>query len=340
MPECIVCKAEYTVGELCPRCDSDNSAWERWKEGENKRGAPWGFLDFLKLHFYTPVIISYLALMLGLFGIAGPWVDIELSVLVPVVAFTVGMCVYIAQRVYGRRFALREEELFGRLGRGRKKEFRPQDRASLAPVVAIVVVIILGLLLVESRPVWTYANLLMHSPLPSPAGIVDVPSPEDTEPSLEDRIGRALPLISLTAYALFLVAYAYSSSLMLAREYARRLNDKVPLPIFLREDLLTEVVQREAGQFVHRTITATKHGGGSGAKKSAGAKPVSGTWTWDEMERTTDGGISFRAIVESTKTEETLSGELLERTVSTTYVVEADAWGRIIKVARAEGEKA
>jgi len=344
MPECIVCRGEYTRGTQCPRCSSDNTAWEDWKKKEEKRGRLQGFFHFLELHSYVPAIIAYCALPFGLLGMSGPWLPVRLSVLVPVVTLTFILCLYITQYTYAERFALREEELLGRVKRGWRKRLAPEFRAAMVPVAAIALVMIFALLLVESEYVWKFAELLMRETPSRAASAVEMPaqeetaddaasSPQEERPSLRERLGRALPLISLATYALIFVAFAYSSSLTLARDYARQLNEKVPLPIFLREDLLTGVVQREAGRAVHRAV---RSGGGSGAAAAVGAQSASRSWTWDEMERLEDGGIRLTAVVHGTKKEETLSGELVERSVSTAYVVEADPWGRIIKVARAE----
>lgn len=336
MPECIVCRGEYTKGRKCPRCESDNSAWENWRRRENQDRTLKGFFDFLALHAYVPAIIAYCALPFGLLGMSGPWLPLRLSVLLPGVALTFALCLYITQYSYASRFALREQELLGRVRRGWRKKLEPGSRAFIAPAGAIVLVIIFTILLVKNEFVWEFAALLMREAPSSAAAVEEMPVQEETadeaasslqeeEVSLRQRLSRALPLISLAAYALFFVAFVYSSSLTLAREYAQRLNEELPLPIFLRENLMTEIVKREAGRIVHRAI-------GPG-----GGQPTSRNWTWDEMERMEDGGIRLTAIVQGTRKKEgSSSDKLLERGVSTAYVVETDPWGWIIKVARAE----
>lgn len=72
-----------------------------------------------------------------------------------------------------------------------------------------------------------------------------------------------------------------------------------------------------------------------GKETPTGTEQEPRSWTWDEMERTVDGGIRLKAIVRAgSKTEESLTGRRTEYPIYITYVVEADPWSRITKVVR------
>ncbi len=338
MPECIVCKADYVPGQACPRCGSDNSAWEEWKREE--LGALWGLLRFLEPHFFMPLLIAGWALVFGLLGMLWAWSGVKPSILVLAVALTFVGCILTVQQVYANRFALREEELLRQLKRERKKRKKvgTETQASLAPVIAVVLTILLAILLVKVSLIWEAMEWLVLEPPPDASAVEETPAQEQEDLSTKEKIIRAFPLICLIGYVLSFIACAYSSSLMLAREYARRLNERIPQPIFLQEDLLTKVVQREAGRAVHRAITPRVIGG---TKTSAGTKQEARSWTWDEMERTDDGGIRLKAIVRmSNKVETSLTGERVESPVYVTYEVGANPWSRITKVARVEKTEA
>jgi hypothetical protein len=331
MPACIVCKANYTPGDPCPRCDSDNSAWDKWNREEEKHGKLQGLRDFLIRHFYAPILIACCALLfglvLGLLGMFWPGGRVKPYVLALTIVFTTAGCILIAQGAYASRFDLREEELLERVKRGWRKGTGPKMRALLAPVIAIVLTICLTVAIVKITMVWDLMEWLVFQPFGEGAP----PSPEDM--SLQGKVSHVFPLLCLICYVLTLIALAYSSSLKSMQEYTKRLSKEVPQPIFLQEDLLIKVVQHEAGRAVHREDPVPRVIGG--AKAATGARPESRSWIWDEMERTNDGGIRLKAIVKAgSKTEESLIGERTEHSVYITYVVEADPWSRITKVVR------
>jgi len=318
MPECIVCKENYVAGKPCKRCGSDNDAWEDWKHKEEKLGAPWAMLNFLAPHLWLPLLIAVWALVFGSLGVLWFWSGIKPYVLWLAIALTFLGCILAAQSTYANRFALREQKLLARVQRGWRNKFRP----GLTPGVALGLTLILSILLVESATLWGLMAWLVLEPSPT-ASIAEVTPPDEAIPQelppLDQRVTRALPLICLIGYILVPVAFARTSSYMLAQEYAGRLNERLPQPIFLRENLLAEVVQREAA----RTV---------------GKSP--GNWAWDQMERTEGGGVQFKALEKTgTRTEESLTGEKVERPIYTTYTVEANPWSRILKVVPEEPEE-
>jgi len=362
MPECIVCKGYYETGQRCKRCGSDNSAWEEWKREE--LGTPWGLLRFLEPHFYAPLLIAGCALIFGLLGMLWPWSGVRPSVLVLAVALTFVGCIVAALDVHGKRFTLREQELLRKVKRGRKKGIGIGVQTLLVPAIVLTLAILLTLSIIQIKAVWKLMEWLVLEPQPDVTTIEETSVPEGTpsedataveeapvpeeapdegappsekEPGFREKVERAFPLICLSGYVT-LAAFAYSSSLMLAQEYARRLNEQVPQPIFLREGLLTKVVQREAERIVCRPITPRVIGGEETPDRTE-QRPRS--WTWDEMERTDDGGIRLKAIVRmSNKVETSLTGERIESPVEITYEVEADPWSRITKVARVKKPEA
>jgi len=112
------------------------------------------------------------------------------------------------------------------------------------------------------------------------------------------------------------------------------MNGTLPHPIFLRDELMAEVVRREAACVVGRPVAPMGIGGDEGVGQ---AEHGSRRWTWDEMERTEDGGIRLKAIEQAgNKVEEGLTGGVTECPVHVTYEIRADPWSRIIKVVRAK----
>jgi len=333
MPACIVCKADYTPGQPCPRCRSDNSAWEEWKREEEALGPGGALLRFLEPHFGLPLMIAGWALAFGLLGMLWPWGGVKPYVLILAIALTFAGCVLTVPLVHEERFALREQELLRTVRRGWKRGLGVEIRAILVPTVALGLAMLLTLALAQSEMVWELMEWLVLEEVTAPGA--GAPPPQE-EPGLKERVERVFPLMCLSGYAT-LAAFAYSSSLMLGQAYAARLNARLPQPIFLREELLVEVVRREASRTVCRSNTPTLIGG---KETSDGTEPGARNWTWDEMERTDDGGIRLKAIVRAgSKAEESLIGEWTEGPVDITYEIEADAWSRVKKVVRVEKEK-
>ena len=61
-------------------------------------------------------------------------------------------------------------------------------------------------------------------------------------------------------------------------------------------------------------------------------------WTWDNLERTNDGGVKLiaRAECADSLVEESITGHKTKYPEFMDYVVEADPWGHIIKITPGE----
>lgn len=330
MAECIVCKANYAPGELCQRCGSDNSAWEEWVRNEETTGASKALLNFLSPYLGLPLMIAGWSLAFGLLGMIWPWGGVRPSVLILVIALTFVGCVLAPIDVHAKRFDLREQELLRRVRRGWRNEFGLEMQILLVPAIILGLAMLLTLSTVQSRMSWEMLEWLV---LEDTTAVEETPSAGallfQEELGLKEKVKRVFPLMCLSGYVT-LAAFAYSSSLMLAQEYISRLNKRLPQPIFLREDLLIEVVQREAERIVHRTPRVI-----GDEKTPAETERGPGNWIWNEMERTDDGGVRLKATVKvDSKMSKSPTGEQIEHPVYVTYVVEADPWSRIIRVVR------
>ena len=352
MPECIVCKGYYSSGTTCPRCGSDNRPWIVWRKSEPaEREGLLGPLYFTEPHFHMPFLITALALAFGLMGIAGIWEGIILAVRLLAVAGTVGCCLLIIQGVYAGRYRLREEYLLEHVQRAGSSD-KPQQipnihlsvqlRTMLIPLTIIGFVLLLNFLLIQSELLWKIARWLVLEPYDQGL-VIDILPPE-----VQGRIRSALPLALLIGYVGLFPTLVYASSMTLAQGYAHRMNQVLPHPIFLQGELLARVVQDEAQRHLSRELgpSAARHPSSRGSRVLGGdnseSEPAQGNkrWIWEELERTADGGIKLRAQAarEGSKGTESQAGPWPEYSGSATYGIEADRWGRIIKIARHSGE--
>ena len=344
MPECIVCKGYYTSGTTCPRCGSDNEPWNEWQKSEPvEKGGLEGLLHFTEPHLHAPFFLTAIALALGLMGIAGMWEGVNMAVRLLAVAITVVGCLVIIQGAYTGRHKLREDYMLAHVKTARSKKgsrirFSVQLKVILTWVAVVGIILLLGWAFIRSEDLWKIvAWLLLESTDTTPVP----PLPAD----IRQRIASALPLFFLLAYAGIFLALVYSSAKMLAHQYAEKASGVLPPPIFLQGDLLARIVQQEAQRHLSRAVppsTIRKSPGKSGKPLKAEhsvrqeAAQKSGEWTWEDMERTDDGGIRFvaRGKGEDSRIEESIAGHRTEYPQSVSYTVEADPWGRIIKITR------
>jgi hypothetical protein len=350
MPRCIVCRAYREAGRDCPRCHSDNSAWDQWQATHiEEKGGLEGLLAFSAPHFYLPFFITALALVFGLMGMVGFWEGILLPVRLLAVVFTVSLCLLAAFAGYDARHEIREQELLGRVRRGWRAFLSGvRLRAIIAPALSMTLVLVAVYALVTSELAWGFAEWLLLDPEYLTqvkqleqlerweAGDDQAPEGEQTEGEnpLREKLRQVLPLALMGMYVAFTTSFTYSASLQQALLYAKKMNGTLPHPIFLRDELMADVVRREAACVVGRPVAPMVIGGDEGASQ---AEHGFRRWTWDEMERTEDGGIHLKAIERAgNKVEESLTGGLTERPVHVTYEIKADPWSRIIKVARAK----
>jgi len=157
--------------------------------------------------------------------------------------------------------------------------------------------------------------------------------------------------------------------MLLALEYTHRMNQKLPLPLFLQDEKLAQVVRREAETELGRIDPKSPNvldymgyvkyeqeadpqilrlapnvdvlTGASGSGSSSPRFEVWGqaaTWVWDELERTENGGIKMKVARQDMyqppkQTEKTDSFPIPR----VSYIVHADRWGRVTKIER-EGQ--
>jgi len=353
MPECIVCKGYYEVGQRCKRCGSDNTPWDNWREEHiEEQGGLEGLLAFSRPHFYLPFLVTLLAIPFGLVGVGGLWKGIILGAQLLAMVVTICLCLLAAFAGYDARRDIREQELLKRVRRGRAALLGDiRFRLIVVPGFSLFLVLLITLAMIVSDVPWKLAKWFLLDPeyleqleqleRQEAAGDTtpeEEQSEEEEDAGLRTRIRRVLPFALMGMYIAFMISFTYAASLQLALLYAQKMNKVLPQPIFLQEDLLTKVVRREAERTVCRPITPRVIGGEETPDRTE-QRPRS--WTWDEMERTDDGGIRLKAIVRtSSKVEISLTGERVESPVEITYEVEADPWSRITRVVRMkESEK-
>jgi hypothetical protein len=348
MPECIVCKGYYHSGTVCTRCGSDNGAWIMWQKSEPvEQEGLWGLLCFTEPHCHLPFLITATALAFGLMGIAGIWEGVNLAVQLLAVATTVGVCMITIQGVYARRHELREEYLLEQVqttSPNKKPQQIPKIRLSarvktmLIPVMVVVLILLIAYALVQSDFVWKVSAWLFLEPR---EGTPIPPFPED----VRERVRGGLPLVLLIGYVGLFLTLVYSSSMMLAQEYAERMNAVLPHPIFLQGDLLARVVQEEAQRHLSRSLhpstarrrpTRDRRSLQTGHDLEQETAQKSEGWTWEELQRTDRGGIKFTAWGErdGLRVEESITGHRAEYPQFVSYTIEADAWGRIVGITR------
>jgi hypothetical protein len=305
MAECIVCKGDYTPGSPCPRCGADNEPWERWQQGQ--RGID-GWLDFMSAGFYLPIILTALAFPVGFAGVQALWLikQVAWPWSVPVLVVLSFACVLIVVATYEGRNRLRERELLNRVRRGPAQFFNAGLRALAVPTV-VVIAMSVWMTVILSLPADTEPNNLTR--LLSTAQSQGLFSAA-TQEVVIDILALGGPLsIAALGYVSLTLAAVYSSSLRLALSYADRMNQRVPLPIFVNTARLVKLVQLEA----------ERHSSSLGPGL-----------TWEGMERTDDGGIKLTARYQhDRKVVEDLAGKKSDLPMHTKCKVVADPWGRI-----------
>lgn len=338
MPECIVCKGYYEGNSddgdddlSCNRCGVDNRAWEEQRSKVMEQGGIDGLLAFTGLSSHTPLIIAYLSFAFGWIGIGSLWSEIKLEIGLSTTIVTAIVALFMVQSIYERRHSLRENDLLMQCkgtGRGRalKIQVSTQLKALLIPAVIAGLVLLLAYALVQSNMVWSLSKWVFFEDRDKPEAKPEEDRPEE-EPdplnALKERIKNASPLVFMSTYVGLSLGLVYYFSMRAARQYASRMNQQLPPPIFLQGDLLERVVQREAERAMRRPITPQVIGDN--------LEPRS--WIWDEMKRTDDGGIELKAIVEREYQDESTIGNWTE---SVAYIIEADPWSRISSIKQAK----
>jgi len=308
MAECIACKSDYTPGGPCPRCGTDNRPWEQWRR--DRRGRR-GWVDFMSPGWYLPIILTILILPVGLAGVWALWRIKQLvwSWSVPLLVILTFFCILIVTGTYEGRDRLRESELLNQVRRGPARFFGAQSRIAAAIILAVAV-ISAWTVVILSRPVTAESNHVEYllNTIES-QGLFSTA----TSGAVIDILTRGGPLcIAAVGYLSLALASVYSSSLSLALGYAQRMNQRVPLPIFLSPVRLVKLVRSEAEQEC----------------SSLGPGLV-----WEGMERARDGGVKLTARYRlDRKVLEDLAGKKADLPMHTKCEVLADPWGRIHRI--------
>jgi hypothetical protein len=311
MPTCIVCKGEYyTTYMQCTKCGVNNESWEteRTRSGASRAlqfflGSIWGLLALSSLVLPAVSIVAYDYIQ----PVASVRIGVPLAIIV---------CLVIFLFTYALRFSTREYELLRQVRKGRQPTLALMALLAftLALVLALAVVFVLEAREMETRRLEALnlkarkLEVLYLEALDLARKLESL----DLARKLEAFYLEALDLQALdklspiggltrvmltVSFSLTFVNVTLSAMLMSIRSFAKRLNELVPQPIFLRDDLLVDVVIKVA-------------------EKQLGGKT---TLSLVEMSRTDDGGI--KALVKD---------EVQEKQ----WELEADHWGRRLSIKR------
>jgi hypothetical protein len=317
----------------------------------------------------VPLIVVYLSFAVGLIGIGGLWSEIKLEVGLSATFVTAVVALFMVQSIYEGRHSLRENDLLMQCrgtGRGRalKIQVSTQLKALLIPAVIAGLVLLLAYTLVQSNMVWGLSKWVFFEDRDEPEAKPEKEQAEGEEPDpldeLKGRIKRASPLVSLSTYVGLSLGLVYYFSMRAARQYAGYMNQHLPPPIFLQGEKLAQVVRQEAEVELGRLIPGSTNislmgylqfrgqnllGFLSGVDMSSVTQSSlppqveiwghADNWMWDELERTSTGGLMMKvARAELYKLpQNTAEGNHIPHP-RVSYLVEADPWGRVIKIER------
>jgi hypothetical protein len=284
---------------------------QRRHEPIEQEGLP-GLLAFTAPHAYLPLVVTALATLFGLLLTFTLWGNIKPGFRSIALLMTPVGGLLSVQGIYEMRMQIRESELLRRVRGGRRLELSAQTITLLLPAMAAGLVLALTLLLIKIDVFWELVKWLALT------------KAQETGDSLPEKFLAVMPFTSIVGYVMLTISFTASSSLMLARRYINQLDRTVPGPIFLQENLLIKVVQRKAESAVRRprtprVIGTTRH-----------QEPRS--WTWDEMERTNDGGVRLTAVVEGE--DQDGNDRMGQPAADIAYVIESDPWSRVTKIER------
>lgn len=348
MPRCIVCNDYYNPddpdwGTRCRRCQSDNADWIRWQEGEPvEEGGLRGLLFFTEQYFHLPFLVIFTSLAFSLMATAGIWQNIRLPICLFVITATTLINLLIVYGVYEDRHKERERELLAQF-RATIREKGPwlwlisQLQNLLLPMTVVGLVLLLTYAMMRSDLLRALARWLLFEPTLAPLTADQAARLSD----LKERATQTLPVITLVGYAGGSIALTHFSSVLVARRYASRVSEALPDPIFLQGDLLMQVVQREVEKQLcqpgrspsnNREPLQPRHDLGQESMQDVRK------WNWETLERTPAGGIKLTARAEcaDSRVEESITGHRTKHPEFMDYVVEADPWGRIVKITPGE----
>ena len=307
MPECIVCKTDYTPGKPCSRCGTDNRPWEEWQR--EHRGLN-GWITFLLPGWYLPVLLIALTFLVGITaawelwrarGVSWPWASPSLGILTLA-------CIIILVAVYESRYRIREQHLLSRIQQDPTGLLSARSQIMIVPLAVIVAILAWTAMILAwpapTAPEMNCLNYLLTTILSH--GLLNTAV---LNAAIEVTTQGGPLSVAALGYGSLMPALVYSSSLWLALAHANRMNRRVPLPIFLHTAHLAKVVRAEAEQECSNL--------GPGL-------------IWEGMERTDDGGIKLMARYRhDRKVLEDLAGKKTDLPLHTKCEVLADPWGRI-----------
>jgi hypothetical protein len=213
----------------------------------------------------------------------------------------------------------------------------------LIPAIVIGLILILTYAIMSSDLLRAVLQWLLFEPTYRPLE----PEQMTQLSELKAKAEQALPIVLLIGYIGGSFALTYFSSMLLSQQYASRMNDTLPHPIFLQGDLLVRVVQEEIQRHLRqaeapspvrrRPGSNTEPYQTENALASGGEAPLNiSRWIWENLERTNDGGIKLiaQAECEDSPVEETITGLRTKYPEFVSYAVRADRWGRIVSITR------
>lgn len=343
MPRCIVCREYFDLGTVCTRCQSDNARWIAWQNNEPvEQGDLRGLLFFTEQYFHLPFLVVFTSLAFGLMATAGIWQIIRLPVLLLVVAATTLVNLIIVYEVYDGRHKARERELLAQFRatirkKGPRVWLSPQLQSTLIPAIVVGAVALLAYAIVSSDLLRAVLQWLLFEP----AYRSLEPEQVSQLSELRAKAEQALPIVLLFAYIGGSFALTYFSSMLLSGQYASRMNDTLPHPIFLQGDLLAKVVQEEVEKQLCQVGRSQSNNRESPQPwRDLGQESMQNVrrWSWETLERTPAGGIKLiaRAECADSRVEESITGHRTKYPEFIEYSVEADPWGHIIRIAQGE----
>ena len=267
MPTCIACKSEYATNN--PRCPRCQADNANWDRERTRSGISRAGQFFLRSVWGILALTSLpLPILAILFLDFQPVASVRIGVPLAII-----LCFVIFLFTYHLRFSARESELL--------RQVRTGQPPSLA---------LLALLAFSSALVMALALAFT------------------LEADEKDLPTQGLIRVMMTlAFSIVFVNVTLSAMLMAIRDFARRLNELVPQPIFLQEDHLVKVV----------LASASKNLG-----KGTNLELV-------EMSRTERGGVKILAKDCSQPTQPSL-GEANK--VVDKWEIETDHWGQNLSI--------
>lgn len=332
MAICICCKGEYdpkAEPPYCERCDTDLTEWEKEKAKPlcsklcEFFSSSWGILTIIAL--ISPLLI--IPFWLGLPITLPNWFedcsrDEYILWLVQNAAAILLSAIMIAF-IHSRRFSLREYEWARRAKIGRK------------PSPTAIAFAALGLSAVAALA-YSY---IQYFGMPGPPQLLGAD---------KDEVMVAVVLPPL--YVFIFTTLTLGTALLAAKEFANKLDDVLPRPLFAAEDKLIEVVIRSLNRklALHEKrqgeFKPDRAGQGTGnaktgdeARKLSLVEHLPGTSVaFDSLiERTKDGGIKLilirkdkRILLRREESEE--MKEARSFFVERRFEVEADKWGNLL----------